>query len=101
MTIYAIVQVKIHDPVRYKLYEDNFWSVFSQFNGQILVNDYAPRVLEGEWNNDKVVLISFPDQDSFTAWATSPDYMEIVKDRHAAGDATILLSNEFDINANI
>lgn len=94
MTVYAIVQVKITDLERYKRYEDAFWDVFSQFNGELLVNDYSPKVLEGKWDKDKVVLISFPDTSSFTAWATSPAYMEIVKDRHAAGEATILLSDE-------
>jgi uncharacterized protein (DUF1330 family) len=52
-------------------------------------------VLEGKWDKDKLVLISFPNKDSFTAWATSAAYMQIVKDRHAAGEATILLSDEF------
>ena len=94
MTVYAIVQVKITDPEIYKRYEDAFWDVFSQFNGQLLVNDYSPKVLEGKWDKAKVVLISFPDTSSFTAWATSPAYMEIVKDRHAAGEATMLFSDE-------
>ncbi|MFT4570488.1 MAG: hypothetical protein ACI8TX_001747 [Hyphomicrobiaceae bacterium] len=71
-------------------------AVFNQFNGRLLVNDEAPRLLEGEWDKDKVVLISFPDKDSFTAWATSPAYMEIVRDRHAGGNATILLAQGFD-----
>jgi uncharacterized protein (DUF1330 family) len=52
-------------------------------------------VLEGKWDKDKLVLISFPNKDSFTAWATSAAYMQIVKDRHAAGEATILLSDKF------
>jgi uncharacterized protein (DUF1330 family) len=39
-------------------------------------------------------MISFPDKDSFTAWAASPAYMHIVKNRHAAGEVTILFSDE-------
>ena len=62
---------------------------------QLLVNDDSTRVLEGKWDKDKLVLISFPNKDSFTAWATSAAYMQIVKDRHAAGEATILLSDKF------
>ena len=92
MTVYAIVQVKITDRERYDRYQANFMQVFNQFNGTVLVNDEAPRLLEGEWNKDKVVLISFPDKESFTTWATSPEYGEIVKDRLAGGSATILLA---------
>ncbi len=34
---------------------------------QLLVNDDSTRVLEGKWDKDKLVLISFPNKDSFTA----------------------------------
>jgi len=96
MTVYAIVQVKITDRETYNRYTSKFMAVFEQFNGQLLVNDEAPRVLEGSWNLDKVVVLSFPDKESFTAWATSPEYQEIMQDRLAGGEATILLTKGFE-----
>ena len=92
MTVYVVTQVKITDPEVYGRYTSKFMAVFEKFNGRLLVNDEAPRLLEGTWDKDKVVLISFPDKESFTAWATSPEYQHIMKDRVAGGEATILLA---------
>ena len=48
-------------------------------------------VTEGQWNGDKVVLMAFPDRETFTTWLTSPEYREIARDRLAAADTTGIL----------
>ncbi|MEZ5895091.1 MAG: DUF1330 domain-containing protein [Parvularculaceae bacterium] len=92
MTVYAIVQLKIHDRPTYVRYMSRFMSVFEQFNGKVLVADDDPKVLEGEWDANRVVVLSFPDKKSFFAWAGSPDYQEIAKDRIASTQSTVLLA---------
>jgi uncharacterized protein (DUF1330 family) len=92
MTVYVIVQVEITDRKIYDRYQANFMDVFNQFEGTLLVNDEAPKLLEGDWAKNKVVVMTFPDRNAFTAWATSPAYTEIAKDRIAGGKATILLA---------
>ncbi len=47
-----------------------------------------PEVTEGQWDGDKVVLMAFPDRETFTARVTSPEYREISKDRLAAAETT-------------
>ena len=78
-------------------YQAKFWNVFKQFDGSLLVNDESPRLLEGQWSMDKIVLLSFPDEAAFRAWADSPEYSEIVVDRRAGANVTILLSNAFSV----
>ncbi len=92
MTVYAIVQLKIHDRPTYERYMGRFMPVFEKFNGTVLVADDEPKVLEGEWDANRVVVLSFPDKKSFFAWAGSPDYQEIAKDRIAATQSTVLLA---------
>jgi uncharacterized protein (DUF1330 family) len=48
-------------------------------------------VVEGAWDKEKVVLLSFPDETSFREWAGSADYQEIAKDRKAGATAVVLL----------
>ena len=43
----------------------------------------------------KVVLMSFPDQAAYRAWADSPEYQEISKDRKASATAIVLLAKGF------
>jgi uncharacterized protein (DUF1330 family) len=92
MTVYAIVQLKMTDRAAYDRYQERFFAVFRKFSGRLLSADESPAVLEGEWECDKVVLMSFPDETSFRAWANSAEYLEISKDRKAGAQAVVLLA---------
>jgi uncharacterized protein (DUF1330 family) len=63
----------------------------TKYGGRLLAADKHPEVTEGRWDGDKVVLMDFPDRETFTAWVTSPEYREISKDRLAAAHTTGIL----------
>jgi len=91
MSVFVVAQLTIHDRAAYRRYQDRFMSVFSRFKGRVLAADENPQVVEGSWDHNKVVLLSFPDEPSFREWAESPAYEEIAKDRKAGSSAVILL----------
>ena len=91
MPVYAIAQLTIHDRATYQRYKERFMSVFQRYKGRLLAADESPRVLEGHWDREKVVLMSFPDEAAFFQWAESPDYQEIAKDRYAGATTVSLL----------
>ena len=41
--------------------------MFRKFSGRLLSADEHPLVLEAEWDRDKLVLMSFPDEAAFRA----------------------------------
>ncbi|MEO1243634.1 MAG: DUF1330 domain-containing protein [Pseudomonadota bacterium] len=92
MTVYAVVQVKIKDRAAYDRYSDAFMDVFSKFKGTMLAADFDPKIIEGDWDKDRIVVMSFPDEASFAAWANSDEYKEIVKHRVQGADLTALLA---------
>jgi uncharacterized protein (DUF1330 family) len=92
MTVYVIVQLKITDRAAYDRYQARFFDVFRKFSGRLLSADENPAVLEGNWDRDKLVLMSFPDDAAFRAWASSPEYREISKDRKAGAEGIVLLA---------
>ena len=95
MTVYALAQLTIHDRVPYGRYQARFMDILNRYNGKVLASDESPLVLEGTWDREKVVLLSFADQDAFLKWASSPEYLEIAKDRKAGADAVVLLVKGF------
>ena len=95
MTVYAIVQLKMTDRAAYDRYQTRFMDVFKKFSGRLLSADENPAVLEGAWDCDKLVLMSFPDEAAFRAWGNSPEYLEISKDRKAGARAVVLLAKGF------
>lgn len=91
MTVYAIAQLKFTDRDAYNRYQAAFMEIFQRYSGTLLVADEAPQVVEGEWDRDKVVLMSFPDEASFREWAESPDYQRISEDRRAGAETAVVL----------
>lgn len=91
MTVYAIAQLKIHDRGTYDRYVSRFLEVLAPYDAALLAADDDPDTTEGQWDNDRVVLIAFSNRDEFDRWAHSSEYQNIAKDRHAAADTTVLL----------
>ena len=91
MTVYAIAQLRFTDRAAYDRYQIRFIDVFRRYQGTLLAADESPQLVEGKWDRDKVVLMSFPDEAAFRLWSDSPDYQEISKDRRAGADTVVLL----------
>ncbi|BAC45755.1 uncharacterized protein (DUF1330 family) [Bradyrhizobium diazoefficiens] len=95
MTVYAIAQLKMTDRAAYDRYQARFFDVFRKYSGRLLAADEQPRVLEGTWPYDKLVMMSFPDEAAFVAFSNSADYEDISRDRKAGAQATVLLVKGF------
>jgi len=84
MAVYLIAQILIHDRAEYDKYEAGFMDVWEKFDGKLLSVDDEPRVLEGEFEATRSVLLEFPTKEAAFAWAASDEYQAIAKHRHAA-----------------
>jgi uncharacterized protein (DUF1330 family) len=91
VTVYAIAQLRFTDRAAYDRYQARFMEVFRRHPGTLLAADESPQVIEGHWDREKLVLMSFPDGASFRGWAQSPEYQDISKDRLAGADTLVLL----------
>jgi uncharacterized protein (DUF1330 family) len=92
VTVYAIAQLRFTDRAAYNRYQAKFMEVFRRHPGTLLAADESPQVVEGQWDREKVVLMSFPDEAAFRGWAQSPEYQDISKDRLAGADTVVLLA---------
>ncbi len=92
MTVFAIAQLRFIDRVAYDRYQARFMDIFRRHRGTLLAADESPEVVEGQWDRDKVVLMSFPDESAFRSWSESPEYQEISRDRRAGADTVVLLA---------
>ena len=91
MSVYLLAQLKFTNREAYDRYQARFMDVFRQFDGTVLAADERPDVLEGRWDREKVVLLSFPSEASAMAFSNSPAYQAIAKDRKAGADAVVLM----------
>jgi uncharacterized protein (DUF1330 family) len=92
MTVYVVAQLRFVDRPAYDRYQAQFLDVLRQSEGRLLAADEKPKVLEGSWDREKLVILSFPGESSAREFLTSKAYEEIAKDRKAGADALVLLA---------
>ena len=73
-----------------------FQGVLKQFGGRLLAADEQPEIIEGRWDRDKIVLLSFSNATAFRGFFESAQYREIAKDRKAGADTVLLLVHGID-----
>ncbi len=91
MTVYAVALLSFIEREAYNRYQARFMDVLRRFDGRLLAADECPIVIEGDWDREKVVLLSFPGEGAFRQFFDSPEYQEIAKDRRAGADTILLL----------
>ena len=92
MTVYLVAQLRFVDRPAYDRYQAQFMDVFKQSEGRLLVADEKPKVLEGSWDREKLVILSFTSETSAREFFTSKEYEGIAKDRKAGADTLVLLA---------
>jgi len=91
MSFYFVANIKIEDQLGYAKYVNNVDEVFSKFNGKYLVVDDNPKILEGNWNYTRVVIIEFETETDFNHWYNSKEYQEILKYRLVSSSSDSIL----------
>jgi uncharacterized protein (DUF1330 family) len=93
MSAYIVAQLKFRNPDAYRRYQNAFPSVFAKFDGEVLVADEAPRILEGKWSGDKIVILAFADEAEARRFQDDPEYQAIATDRKAGAEAIVILAS--------
>jgi uncharacterized protein (DUF1330 family) len=96
MSCYFIAQITIHNPEIYQKYLDGFDEMFENFQGEVIMVDDDPLVLEGSWRHSRIVMIRFPDEADARGWYESPEYQKLVKFRWQASEAKVILATGRD-----
>jgi len=91
MSCYFVARILIHDEAEYSRYLDQCDDVFARFSGRYLAVDPTPVALEGTPEAGRMVLIEFPDEESFRSWYDSPAYQKILAHRLAGAHCTSVL----------
>lgn len=89
-TIYAIAMFSITDRAVYGQSQAQFMGALNRYKGTVLAADEHPVVLEGNWDRDKVVMLSFANRANFRELMDSSEYQEISKDWRAATNGFVV-----------
>jgi uncharacterized protein (DUF1330 family) len=82
---YVVVDVERTDPERAARYSEMSGPSVARHGGRFLARGGALRVLEGEWQPERLVIIEFASADAARIWYESDDYREARAVREGAG----------------
>jgi uncharacterized protein (DUF1330 family) len=77
MAAYVVVQMEVHDPVKYREYAAKMAPTAAPYKGRLLVaNDAEPR--EGEPVYRRTIIGEFPTMDDLRSWYESDAYQAVL-----------------------
>ena len=91
MPAYVIVEIDIHDPELYEEYKKLTPESISDFGGKFVIRGNPVKVLEGEWNHDRFVMLEFKDKVTAENWYYSEKYTKARKIRLNASKANFFV----------
>lgn len=97
MPAYIIVQGSVSDPQRYEEYKKLTPETLKPFQGEFLLRGNPVEVLEGVWEEDRLVILAFPTKELAKAWYTSEAYQEAKAIRKGAAQVSFILSELPDL----
>jgi uncharacterized protein (DUF1330 family) len=74
MPAYVIVNVTVHDPVRYEEYKRLATPSVQAYDGRYVARGGPVEVCEGGWSPSRLVILEFPTVERARAWWASPEY---------------------------
>jgi uncharacterized protein (DUF1330 family) len=91
MPAYILVDIEVHDPVRYATYKEMAGPTLAAYGGRYIIRGGAVEQLEGEWKPSRLVVVEFPSAERAKAWLEGPEYREARALRHATASSKMIL----------
>ena len=77
MPAYLIVELEVTDAAAFANYRAAVSAVIHKHGGAYLVRGGVTRVLEGEWEPQRLVVVQFPNQVALNAFWDDPEYQPL------------------------
>ena len=93
MPVYLIVETKeVIDNAMYGEYIQKVPKIIEKFNGEYLVRGTPIKVISGNWNPTRLIVVKFESMKLFNAWQNSPEYQELalLREQSAKTNAVVL-----------
>jgi len=91
MAAYVIAHVDVTDPIEYQEYIRMSPASIKAYGGKFLARGGETRVLEGNWQPKRLVIIEFPSATQARMWWESAEYAPAKAKRHATSTSELIL----------
>ena len=90
MAAYLIADVDVTDAATFDEYKREVPATEARHGGRYLARGGATKVLEGDWDPHRLVIVEFPNMAALTAWYDSPEYERLKEIRFRSAKTRII-----------
>ena len=91
MSAYVIVEIDIVDPAGYEEYKKLAGATVEKYGGKYIVRGGETKVLEGDWQPKRIVVLQFDSMQRAKDWLHCEEYREPRKMRHRTARTNMVL----------
>jgi uncharacterized protein (DUF1330 family) len=91
MTAYVIVDIDVHDPVRYEDYKSLAAPTVELYGGKYIARGGKTETLEGDWSPTRLVILQFESSEQAKKWLNSDEYRQARALRHQTANSQMLV----------
>ncbi|PZX56867.1 uncharacterized protein (DUF1330 family) [Algoriphagus ratkowskyi] len=91
MPAFVIIEVDITDQEKYNAYKELTPATVSAYGGKFVLRGNPVKILEGDWNHERLVMLQFPSKEKAEAWYNSDGYQHAKSIRKDAAKANFLM----------
>ncbi len=90
MSVYAILDITVHDAELYAEYQRRVPEVIDRHDGRYVTRG-EPIAALGEWKPERIVILEFSSQDKLQAFVSSPEYQPLLEIRNRATTSNVII----------
>ena len=91
MTAYVIFDIKVNNPDGYEDYKKLAPPAISKYGGKYIARGGEKKILEGDWNPERLVILEFENINNAKKWINSPEYEVARKLRHKYASSNVIV----------
>ena len=91
MPAYVIIDIHVHDPLKFEEYKKKAPPSIAAYDGKYLVRGGTVETLDGTWLPQRMVILEFPTMARAREWYNCEQYAEAIKLRHASATSQFIL----------
>ena len=76
MPAYVIVEIRVTDPAGFEEYKKRVPPTIAAYGGKYLARGGSTEILEGSWDQARIVILEFPTLERAKEWWASEAYRE-------------------------
>lgn len=92
MSAYMIIDVDISDMAAYEEYKKQVPAIITKHGGEYVIRGGEFKVLEGDWQPTRMVMLKFPTMAAALAMESDPEYQPIKAIRHNVARSSIVVA---------